>query len=232
MKNIYFIVVLLVFGIITGCKNDEINLTNTVSGKIRYDGLYSGQNRTIYVRGYIANSNAIGAPDYTISISDTGSYSLDLAGYTGDLYLSAFMDIDNSGSLDGPSANKVLIDGVYADPSGCYGDYTFENGGPIKITIDGAVTDIDFELQDNGVIKAIFSDIGHCTFGVIKTNILSEEFLHHEHCDVVSNTDTFLLGVPAKEGWYCKVKFDNLSMAQIYSNPVKVVANNISVVSF
>lgn len=104
------------------------------------------------------------------------------------------MDIDSTGSSGGPSANEILIDGVYADPGGCYGDYTFENDGPIKITVDGAVTGINFELHDNGAIKASFSHTGHCTFGVIKAHVVSDELLHHTHCDVVNIEDTFLLG--------------------------------------
>ena len=232
MKIFLIIIISATFGLITSCKKDNNDINTSISGEITYNGVYTGQNNTIYIRAYTSNSNAIGTPDYITSIPNTGSFSIDLGGYQGDLYLSAFMDVDTSGSPDGPTANDVLIDGVYADPSGCYGDYTFENGGPIKINIDGDITGINIELKDNGVIKASFSNTGHCTFGVIKNNIISEVFLHHRHCDVISSLDTFLLAVPAKDSWYCKVKFDNLPTAQVYSNPIHVISNSINEINF
>jgi len=231
MKMYSYILFLIILGFITSCNKDN-NTIHSVSGEISYAGEYSGQNRTIYIRRYKSNTNAIGTPDFTTSISDSGNYTIDLGTYTGDLYLSAFMDIDNTGSSAGPSANENLINGVYADPSGCYGDYSFENGGAIKIIIDGAVKDINFEIKDTGVIKANFSNTGHCTLGVIKNNIISDEFLHHRHCDVTSINETFLLAVPEKNSWFCKVKFDNLSTAQLYPDPVNITANTIVEINF
>jgi len=213
-------------------KNNNDNLVSSVSGNISYNGNYSGKNITIYIRGYTSNTNAVGTPDYHTSISQQGSYTLALGAYTGDLYLSAFMDIDNSGNSSGPSANETLVDGVYADPIGCYGDYTFENTGPTMISIDGAKTDINFELEDCGVIKMNFSNTGSCTVGVIRSHVLSEPFLHHRHCDVASTTETFLLAVPSKNDWDCKVKFDNQSMAQLYPYAINVTINSIKEISF
>ncbi|MCF6365413.1 MAG: hypothetical protein L3J35_04345 [Bacteroidales bacterium] len=231
MKIYFLFIFSVVLGLITSCNKNE-NITNSVSGVISYNGVYVGQNRTIYIRGYKSNTKAIGTPDFATSVSDAGSYIIDLGAYAGDLYLSAFMDIDNSGNSAGPTANETLINGVYADPIGCYGDYTFENGEAIQISVDGEIKNINFEIKDSGVIKASFSNTGHCTIGVIKNNIISEEFLHHRHCDVTSSNDTFLLAVPAKNNWFCKVKFDNLSTAQIYPSPVNVTANNIVEINF
>ena len=230
MKTISIVITLIILGLFTNCKKGDN--TSSVSGEISYTGLYTGQNKTIYIRAYTTNINAIGTPDYATSIFGSGSYTMDLNGYKGDLYMSAFMDIDNTGNTGGPTANEILIDGVLADPSGCYGDYTFESGAPGKITVDGAGTGINFELQDNGVIKARFSDTGHCVLGVIKNHIINEGILHHIHCDVTSADDKFLLPVPVKDSWYCKVKFDNLSSAQLYPDPINIRVNTISEINF
>jgi hypothetical protein len=233
MKSNFLIVTLILIGLMTSCdKDNNDNIVSSVSGNISYNGNYSGQNITIYIRGYTSNNNAVGTPDYSTSISQPGSYMLDLESYTGDLYLSAFMDIDNSGNSSGPNANETLVDGVYADPIGCYGDYTFENTGPTMISIDGAKTGINFELEDCGVIKMSFSNTGSCTAGVIRSHVLSEPFLHHRHCDVESTTETFLLAVPSKNDWDCKVKFDNQSTAQLYPDAINVTINSITEISF
>ena len=233
MKSNSLIVILILIGLITSCdKDNNVNIASSVSGNISYNGNYSGQNITIYIRGYTSNANAVGTPDYSTSITQFGSYTLNLDSYTGDLYLSAFMDIDNSGNSSGPSANEILVDGVYADPIGCYGDYTFESTGPTMISIDGAKTGINFELKDCGVIKASFSNTGSCIFGVIGGHVISESFLHHLHCDVKSTTETFLLAVPDKNNWYCKVKFEDQSTAQLYPDAINVIVNSITEISF
>jgi hypothetical protein len=233
MKSNLFLVLIFI-GIIAGCKKDENdNIASSVSGVISYNGKYFGQNMTIYIKAYTSNNNAVGSPDYMTSISKPGSYTLDLESYTGELYLSAFMDIDNSGNSSGPSANETLVDGVYADPIGCYGDYTFESTGPTRISIDGgSKTGINFELEDCGVIKMSFSNTGSCTAGVIRSHVLSEPFLHHRHCDVESTTETFLLAVPSKNDWDCKVKFDNQSTAQLYPDAINVTMNSITEIRF
>ncbi|MDH5367454.1 MAG: hypothetical protein OEW67_10735 [Cyclobacteriaceae bacterium] len=233
MKSNSLIVILILIGLITSCdKDNNVNVASSVSGNISYNGNYSGQNLTIYIRGYTSNANAIGIPEYSTSITQPGSYTLDLGSYTGDLYLSAFMDIDNSGNSSGPSANEILVDGVYADPIGCYGDYTFVSTGPTIISVDGAKTGINFELKDCGVIKVSFSNTGVGTFGVIRSHVMSEPFLHHRHCDVKSTTETFLLVVPGRNNWDCKVKFEGQSTPQLYPSAINVIANSITEISF
>ncbi len=98
--------------------------------------------------------------------------------------------------------------------------------------MDGEVAGINFELKDNGVIKASFSNTGHCILGVLKNHVISEEMLHHIHCDVAGVDDVFLLPVPVKDSWYCKVKFDNLSAPQLYPDPINVSVNTISEIEF
>ncbi len=233
MKSKFIILTLIVAGLITSCNKDSVDdIITSVSGVISYNGNYSGQNTTIYIRGYISNSHAVGSPDFSTSISKPGSYTLNLGSYKGSLYISAFMDIDNSGNSEGPSANEVLIDGVYADPIGCYGDYTFKITGPTLINVEGEKTGINFELEDCGVIKTSFSNTGSCTFGVIKNHVLSEPFLHHRHCNVGSTTETFLLAVPARNDWDCKVKFENQSTPQLYPEVISVTTNSITEISF
>ena len=77
-----------------------------------------------------------------------------------------------------------------------------------------------------------FSDTGSCTAGVIRSPVLSEPFLHHRHCDVESTTKTFLLAVPSKNDWVCKVKWDNQSKAQLYPDAINVTINSITEISF
>ncbi len=204
----------------------------SVSGTISYNGSYSGPNTTIYIRAYTTNSNAIGEPDYSVAVQEPGSYKIALDGYAGDLYISAFMDVDNSGNQSGPNARDTLEDGLYSDPLGCYGEYVFETGGPTLITIDGNENGIDFSVEDSGVIQAALPSAGACTFGVISNFEISENYLHHRHCSAENAGDVFLLALPEKAGWYCKVKYDDSSKPQLYPDPITVSANSITEIMF
>ncbi len=228
--------ILMIVTFISGCQQSSNHINDTVtktsvSGIISYNGNCADQNKIIYIRGYKENDRAIGEPDVKTSINGPGNYELDLNEYKGDLYMSAFMDIDNSGDQNGPNANDTLINGVYSDPLGCYGDYTFENEGPTKITVDNEETSINFELFDSGVIRVSLPEIGHCILGVIKNNIVSDEFLHHIHCDVENIGDSCLLPVPPKNGWYVKVKFET-TPPQLFPQPVNVYEDSIVDISF
>jgi len=229
-STIYLSIVILLFAT-TSCDKPDSNDTDSkvsVSGIITYNGNYTGLNRTIYIRAYTSDARAIGEPDYFTSISDCGSYKIDLDEYVGDLYLSAFMDVDNDGDLDGPTAFDTLVHGVYSDPMACNGDYLFSDGGPVKITVDKEITDVDFELFDSGVIAVSIFEVGHGIFGVIRSNMLSDEFLHHIHCDVTNINDTFYLAVPESNTWYCKLKSDALTIPVLYPGTVSVSANSIT----
>ena len=230
IRSVVYLSFLLVLAFVSCDKtdSDELNAKTSVSGVITYNGEYTGLNTTIYVRAYTSNSRAIGEPDYITSISACGNYKINLDEYVGDLYISAFMDADNSGNIGGPTALDTLNNGVYSDPMACYGDYSFTNGGPLKITIDKEITDVDFELFDSGVIAVNVSETGHYIFGVIRSNMLSDEFLHHIHCDVTNINDTFYLAVPESSTWYCKLKSDALTIPVLYPGIVSVSANSIT----
>ena len=229
-----FTIFITLIGIIsiTSCNKDEEKNNASISGTISYNGNYTGNNNTIYIRGYVQNVNAIGEPDYFTSISKPGSYTLDLESYSGSIYISAFMDTDNTGSFGGPTANDIFVDGIYANPMGCYGDYTFSNTGLTELQVNGELNNIDFELTDSGVIKVSFTDNGNCTFGTIDEQLISAPFLHHRHCSVINTNDVFLLAVPSKNQWNCKVKFDEQPTAILYPEAINVSVNNITEIHF
>ncbi|MCP4131472.1 MAG: hypothetical protein GY754_10885 [bacterium] len=233
MKKYFFTFLLIPITVLTvsNCSG-----TTSVSGTVSYSGSYTGSNTVVYVRGYTTNSRALGTPDYSTSISGAGNYTLDLDGYTGDLYVSAFMDVDNSGTGSSPTANDSLTDGVMSDPLGCYGTYTFTDGVdgsavPTKITIEDEVTGIDFALEDTGTLKITMSTSGTGTLGVVNENANNSTFLFHCHVATTSTGEIFRLPVVVRNDWYVKVKYDG-SDASLYGSSVNVTQNALTDISF
>lgn len=203
-----------------------------LKGTVSYNGKYSGENTVVYVRIYTTNPKAVGTPEYSVSLNEPGTYEIDLGPYSGDLYISAFMDVDLSGSESGLTASSTLTDGVYSDPAGCYGDYAFINGGPTKVSTDNLSESYDIVIEDTGVIKFTLADAGNCTIGVITSSSKSDEMIHHMHVDVPSGGNTYYLPVPERDGWYLKLKYDSATSAEVAPGPAGVVKNQITEISF
>ena len=144
---------------VSGCED-------AICGTITYSGVYAGPTARIYVRAYkdtdSLSSNplaAVGHPDFETSIEGVGEYRIELEGYQGSVTLSAFMDVDGSGSEYGPNGRAEPLHGLYSDPLGAYGGYTFEGDpqtAPTPVAVDAAgAQGIDIELKDSGVVTGL-----------------------------------------------------------------------------
>jgi hypothetical protein len=220
-----------------------------ICGTVSYAGAYSGPAARIYLRVYKQTGSqsetpwaAVGRPDFSDSIQALGEYRVDLGGYQGTVTVSAFMDVDGSGSEYGPNGHSDLVYGLYSDPVGAYGGYTFQDTPetmptPIDVGAGGA-TGIDIKLEDTGVITGTVSGSGTGKL-IVGTFVpaASGNFLHHREYPTYTNGMTFHVAVPPKFDW--RVRANVSGKSGFYpqnpppappnnTTPVEVVANSLT----
>lgn len=185
-------------------------------GTVSYSGAYTGPAAQIQVRVYreagsasLNASAAVGAPDLFASRTGAGHYEVDLEGYEGTLFVSAFMDVDGSGFPGGPTAQATATNGVFSDPMGAHGGYTFEGDAstePTPVVVAAAgVGGIDVALEDSGVIagrlyEGTTAGSGAVVVGAFVPTITGA-FLHHRDSPTFSDGMSYLLPIPAGDHW-------------------------------
>ncbi len=218
---------------------------NAVCGTVSYSGAYTGSSATIYLRVYKETGSvsdnpiaAVGDPDFSTSIASEGDYRVDIEGYEGNLYVSAFMDVDGTGEESGPSGNSDASDGVYSDPLGAYGGYTFEGTPeteptPIAFTAAG-VSGIDIELADTGVITGVIHEGGGGSGPVVVGAFVPEaggKFLHHTHAPAFVDGMRYHIAIPPGDHWLIRANVGAGSVGFYPDNPPPAPPANASPVS-
>jgi len=222
---------------------------DAICGTISYSGAYTGPPARIYVRAYKGTDSlsnnplaAVGQPDFETSIEALGDYRIELGGYEGPVTLSAFMDVDSSGSALGPNGRPDLLHGLYSDPIGAFGGYTFDTDPqtaptPLEVDASGAVG-IDIALTDSGVITGTVSGAfsGTLIVGAFVPEV-GGPYLHHTEYAGYTDGMTFFVVAPAKTDW--RVRATVAGTTGFYpenpppappanTTPVEVVANAIT----
>lgn len=212
---------------------DAVSCPGAVCGYVTYSGAYTGPAATVYLRLYKETGSvsdnpvaAVGDPDFSASRLGEGEFQVDVSGYEGNLYLSAFLDVDVSGELGGPSGHSTATDGVYSDPIGAYGGYTFEAEAdswptPIPFTSAG-VSGIDIQLSDTGVITGVLHQGGGASGTVVVgafEPVANGKFLHHTHAPSFSDGMVYHLVVPPGDHWRIRANVGDGTVGFYPTNP-------------
>ena len=218
---------------------------NALCGRVTYAGAYTGPEATIHIRVYKETDSAsdhstaaVGDPDFFASRAGPGDYQVAVDGYEGNLYVSAFMDVDASGQEGGPTGSAAATDGLHSDPMGAYGGYTFAGTAdteptPIAFTAAG-VTGIDVALSDSGVITgAIYAGSGGSGATVIGAfvPVANGKFLHHLHGPEFSDGMVYFLAIPPADHWRIRANVGSGSVGFYPNNPPPAPPANASPVS-
>lgn len=222
-----------------------VECANAVCGTVTYAGAYTGPDVAIYLRVYKETGSvsdnpiaAVGDPDFSTSITGAGDYRVDVGGYEGNLYVSAFMDVDGTGEDSGPSGNSTASNGVYSDPLGAYGGYTFEGTPeteptPIAFTATG-ISGIDIALADTGVITGVIHEGGGGTGPVVVGAFVPEaggKFLHHTHAPAFVDGMQYHIAIPPGDHWLIRANVGAGSVGFYPDNPPPAPPANASPVS-
>lgn len=222
---------------------------DAICGALSYGGIYDGPSAQIYVRAYKESGSlsanpaaAVGRPDFVTSTDGVGDYRIELEGYEGTLTLSAFMDVDGSGSEFGPNGRFELLHGLYSDPIGAFGGYTFEETAEtwptvIVVGVEG-LEGVDIALADSGVIRGTVTGDANGTL-VVGTHVpkIGGLYLHHrEYTDYVDGME-YAVVAPAKSDWRVRATVGGKTgfypqnpppPPPTNTTPVEVVANTVT----